>query len=43
MPATDWHWPLPTDSSQVNPLFWSFWLLVVTLPSAILAWTEPEV
>ncbi len=43
MLATDFRWPLPVSSSQVNPVFWSFWLLVLTLPSAVLAWTEQDI
>jgi hypothetical protein len=43
MLAQDFYWPLPTGANQVNTLFWSFFFVVITLPSAILAWTEPEV
>lgn len=43
MLAQDFHWYLPTGSVETNVLFWSVWFLVMTLPSAILAWTETEV
>ncbi len=35
--------PVPIGYNQINPLFWTIWTIVMTLPSAILAWTEPEV
>ena len=35
-------WPIPSGSGQINPLFWGVYTFIVTLPSAILAWTETE-
>lgn len=43
MLATDLRWFMPNDSDQISPFFWTIWIFVVTLPSAILAWTESEV
>lgn len=41
--AVDFRWSLPTTYEQLSPLFWVAWTFVMTLPSSILAWTEPDV
>ncbi|WP_412026941.1 hypothetical protein [Deinococcus yunweiensis] len=35
-------WWLPRSSNELQATFWSGLLLASTLPSAILAWTEPD-
>lgn len=41
--ASDFQWSVPTTYEQLGPLFWVAWTFVMTLPSSILAWTEPDV
>lgn len=41
--ANDFHWPIPGSYDQLSSLFWVTWSFVLTLPSAILAWTETNV
>ncbi len=36
-------WRITIGYDQINLLFWTVWTIVMTLPSSILAWTEPEV
>ena len=43
MLAIDNQWWLPNRSGQLSSLFFSFLFLMLILPSAIIAWTEPEV
>ena len=33
---------LPSTSNELNAVFWGVWLLMVSLPTAVLAWTEPD-
>lgn len=33
---------LPRTDNELNATFWGFWLLALTLPAAVIAWTEPE-
>lgn len=42
MLAIDFNWWLPSGSGQVTALFFSFLFIMLILPSAIIAWTEPE-
>lgn len=35
-------WWLPTTGLQMQALFWGVFLLCLTLPTAIVAWTEPD-
>ncbi|MBO0933798.1 hypothetical protein [Fibrella aquatilis] len=34
--------PLPQGFDDVQPFYWTIATIVLTLPSAILAWTEPD-
>lgn len=34
--------PLPQGYDNVQPFYWTISTIVITLPSAILAWTEPD-
>jgi hypothetical protein len=34
---------LPDSYEQANVLFWALFLLVMTLPPCLLAWTEPQI
>ncbi|WP_375444244.1 hypothetical protein [uncultured Fibrella sp.] len=43
MLAADFHWPVLSGYDQLNPFFWGVWIVVLVLPSAILAWTESEI
>jgi hypothetical protein len=38
--GTDW---LPRSLNEFNAVFWGLWLLTTTLPTAVLAWTEPDI
>lgn len=40
--AGDSDWWFPTTENERTALFWGTWGLVLTLPGAILAWTEPD-
>lgn len=40
--AIDKQWWLPSRLGQITSLFFTFLFLMVILPSAIIAWTEPE-
>lgn len=33
---------LPSTENELLATFWGFWLLLTTLPSAVLAWIEPD-
>lgn len=33
---------LPTTTNELNAVFWGVWLLMVSLPTAVLAWIEPD-
>lgn len=33
---------LPRTSSELQAVFWGVWLLVTTLPAAVLCWLEPD-
>lgn len=35
-------WWLPRTNLALQAVFWGVWLLAVTLPTAILAWSEPD-
>lgn len=35
-------WWLPRTDLALQAVFWGVWLLVTTLPTALLAWTEPD-
>ncbi len=37
----DWLW-LPDTWNAVQAVVWGVFLLVMTLPTAVLAWTEPD-
>ena len=41
--AADFGWPVLSGYDQLHPFFWTVWILVMSFPSAILAWTEVEV
>ncbi|GAB3561792.1 hypothetical protein GCM10027578_03100 [Spirosoma luteolum] len=41
--ALDLHWPLPSLAGSYDLVFWGTWVVVLGLPSALLAWTEPDV
>lgn len=41
--ANDFHWAIPNNYDQLSSLFWVVWSFVLTLPSTILAWTEPDI
>ncbi|RYF78488.1 MAG: hypothetical protein EOO39_01275 [Cytophagaceae bacterium] len=43
MLASDFHWPVLNGYDQISPFFWGVWIVVLVLPSAILAWTESDV
>lgn len=40
--ATDFGWWLPDTYNAWQAVFWGAWILVVTLPTALLAWSEPD-
>ena len=35
-------WWLPKSSLELQAVFWGIWLVALTLPTAIAAWTEPD-
>jgi MFS family permease len=35
-------WPLVRNYTVIEALFWGVFLLAISLPSAIIAWTEPD-
>lgn len=41
--AGDTGWWLPTTENERTAFFWGTWGLILTLPTAILAWTEPDI
>ena len=40
--AQDRGWWLPSSFGETQATFWAVWILAVTLPSALIAWTEEE-
>ena len=41
--AGDTGWWLPTTENERTAFFWGTWGVALTLPTAILAWTEPDI
>jgi hypothetical protein len=35
-------WPAVRNYTVIEALFWGTFLLAISLPSAIIAWTEPD-
>ena len=40
--AQDRGWWLPHSSAESQLVFWAVWIFAVTLPTALIAWTEDE-
>lgn len=40
--TSDGKWWLPRTDRETQALFWGVWLVAVTLPAALAAWTEPD-
>jgi len=41
--AGDTGWWLPTTENERTAFFWGIWGVAMSMPAAILAWTEPDV